>query len=101
MLLHSLGTDGGLWEAQVSALEADGYEVLTPDSAGHGKNRRRVPAELADWVRELGDVVPAGESRVHLVGLSMEGVRALAYAVANPGRAPSLVLANTFAQLAP
>lgn len=101
VLLHSLGTDGGLWEAQVPALEADGYEVVAPDSAGHGKNRRPGPALLADWVRELDDALPAGESRVHLVGLSMGGVQALAYALARPGRVRSLVLANTFAQLDP
>jgi 3-oxoadipate enol-lactonase len=99
VLLHSLGTDHGLWEAQVPALRAAGFEVVAPDSAGHGGARGPGPTRLADWVREVDAAVPAGGDAVHLVGLSMGGVQALAYTLARPDRVRSLVLANTFAEL--
>ncbi|OZM79285.1 alpha/beta fold hydrolase [Pseudonocardia sp. MH-G8] len=97
VLLHSLGTDHGLWEAQVPALQAAGYDVLAPDSAGHGGDRGPGPRDLTDWVDEVDAAVPADGA--HLVGLSMGGVQALAYALAHPDRIRSLVLANTFAEL--
>ena len=36
VLLHSLGTDAGLWAEQRAAL-SDRFRVIAPDSRGHGQ----------------------------------------------------------------
>jgi 3-oxoadipate enol-lactonase len=35
LMLHSLGTDGGVWQPQAEAL-SDRFRVLRPDLRGHG-----------------------------------------------------------------
>jgi 3-oxoadipate enol-lactonase len=101
VLLHSLGTDGGIWSAQIDALAAE-HRVLAPDSRGHGASSWHGPLEIADWVRDLDRVLDAAEvERATLAGLSMGGVQALAYALERPERVAALVLADTFAELAP
>jgi 3-oxoadipate enol-lactonase len=101
VLLHSLGTDGGIWPAQIAALAAE-HRVLAPDSRGHGGSAWAGPLELADWVGDLDRVLDAAEvERATLAGLSMGGVQALAYALDRPERVAGLVLADTFAELDP
>lgn len=101
VLLHSLGTDAGLWADQEAAL-AGRFRVLVPESRGHGRRPWRGPLDLATWVADLhGHITAVTDGPVHLVGLSMGGVQALAYAQAHPERVASLVLADTFAALDP
>ena len=98
-LLHSLGTDARMWSAQESALGGT-YRVVTPESRGHGQKPWKGPLHLNDWVEDLrGTLTAVTEEPVHLVGLSMGGVQALAYAQRYPGDVASLVLADTFAGL--
>jgi 3-oxoadipate enol-lactonase len=101
MLLHSIGTDGRLWQQQLGPLSAR-YRLLVPDARGHGRSGWIHGAELtiADWVEDISSVLDdAGAGPVVLVGLSMGGVQALAFALAHPERVRGLVLADTFAQL--
>jgi 3-oxoadipate enol-lactonase len=99
VLLHSLGTDGRLWRDQVGALE-DAYRVLVPESRGHGVSPWRPGLTVQGWVDDLHCWLrDATDGPVHLVGLSMGGVQALAYAAAHPQMVRSLVLADTFARL--
>lgn len=100
VLLHSLGTDRRLWHPQATALSGR-YRVITPDSRGHGDTAWRGPLRLSDWVTDLHAELAPVSRKVHLVGLSMGGVQAVAYAERHPDRVCSLVLANTFAGLAP
>ncbi|WP_433367570.1 alpha/beta fold hydrolase [Streptosporangium sp. CA-115845] len=100
VLLHSLGTDRRLWQHQVTAL-AGRYRVITPDSRGHGGTAWKGPLRLEDWVADLHAELASVSGEVHLVGLSMGGIQAVAYAERHPDRVRSLVLANTFATLAP
>lgn len=99
VLLHSLGTDQSLWDAQAVALADAGYRVLTPESRGHGGNADPGPTNLGDWIADLHEVVTATNDPVHLAGLSMGGVQALAYTLTHPEEVRSLVLADTFAAL--
>jgi 3-oxoadipate enol-lactonase len=101
VLLHSLGTDAGLWAEQRAAL-SDRFRVIAPDSRGHGQSPSEGPVDVETWVADLHELVTrATDGRVHLVGLSMGGVQALAYAQAHPERVASLVLADTFSALDP
>jgi pimeloyl-ACP methyl ester carboxylesterase len=101
VLLHSLGTDSGIWSAQIAALAAE-LRVLAPDSRGHGGSSWHGPLDVAGWVGDLDRVLDdANVERATLAGLSMGGVQALAYALDRPGRVAGLVLADTFAELDP
>jgi len=101
VLLHSLGTDASLWSAQLAAWSGTA-RVLAPDSRGHGASAWRPLRSVGDWIDDLDLVLAAaGVRRCHLVGLSMGGVQALAYAGRHPERVGRLVLADTFAELDP
>lgn len=113
VLLHSLGTDHRLWEPQLEPLSAE-HRVLAPDSRGHGASgwpdgagtanasAANGSAALAidDWTADLARLLDhAGVERAVLVGVSMGGVQALAFALRHPNRTTGLVLADTFAEL--
>jgi 3-oxoadipate enol-lactonase len=102
VLLHSLGTDRRLWEDTAAPLAA-GRRVLVPDSRGHGASRwSGGPLTVGDWTADLDRVLDdAGVDSAALVGVSMGGVQAMAYAVARPERVSAVVVADTFAELDP
>lgn len=102
VLLHSLGTDHRLWRHQLDGL-AQGHRVLAPDARGHGASGWTGPdVTIGDWVDDLDAVLDDAEvSSAAVVGLSMGGVQALAYALSRPERVWALVLADTFAELSP
>jgi 3-oxoadipate enol-lactonase len=101
VLLHSLGTDSSLWSAQLAAW-SPAARVLAPDSRGHGASAWRPLRSVDTWAEDLDRVLAAaGVRRCRLVGLSMGGVQALAYARRYPERVERLVLADTFAELEP
>jgi len=99
VLLHSLGTDHRLWQAQVGPLAGE-YRVIAPDSRGHGRSAWAGPLTVRDWVRDLGRVLDhAGARHPVLAGVSLGGVQALAFAASRPGRARALIVADSFAEL--
>jgi len=99
VLLHSLGTDHEMWQGITSLLEGP-YSLVAPDSRGHGNNTDSGTIDLTTWVEDITAIVDAyPEADVHLVGLSMGGVQALACGAALGPRIKSLTLANTFATL--
>lgn len=107
VLLHSLGTDHRLWEPQLEPLAAE-HRVLAPDSRGHGASgwpardgaNGASDLTLEDWSADLLRLLDhAGVERAALVGVSMGGVQALAFALHHPARTTGLVLADTFAEL--
>jgi 3-oxoadipate enol-lactonase len=101
VLLHSLGTDHRLWEHCAASL-AEGHRVLVPDSRGHGGSGWAGPLTVEDWVADLGRVLEhAGVDKVALIGLSMGGVQAIAYAATYPSQVRALVVADSFAELDP
>jgi pimeloyl-ACP methyl ester carboxylesterase len=97
LLVHGIRTSASMWRHQLTALRADGYEVLAVDLPGHGSRlaeRFTVGAALDaidEGVRQLG-------GRVILVGLSLGGYYAIAYAAAHPHRVAALVAAGCTAE---
>jgi pimeloyl-ACP methyl ester carboxylesterase len=97
VLVHGIRTSASMWRHQVDALRADGYEVLAVDLPGHGNRldeQFTVDAALAAidaGVQEVG-------GRVILVGLSLGGYYAIAYAARHPERVAALVAAGCSAQ---
>jgi pimeloyl-ACP methyl ester carboxylesterase len=97
LLVHGIRTSATMWRHQVENLRADGYEVLAVDLPGHGARSAEsftVDAALAaidEGVRQLG-------GRVILVGLSLGGYYAIAYAARHPERVAGLVAAGCSAE---
>jgi len=101
VLLHSLGADGHMWDDCTAKLAED-HRVVVPDSRGHGASDPAVTKSVDQWVDDLDRVLEAATAtNVLLVGISMGGIQALAYAAAHPDRVRGLVVADSFAALAP
>ena len=103
LLLHGLGADGSSWTLQLPALSRAGFRPLAPDAPGFGGspydgggwNIRRVAAQMAGLLEELGG------GPAHIVGLSMGGVIAQQFALDFPQLTKKLVLVSTFSVLRP
>jgi pimeloyl-ACP methyl ester carboxylesterase len=96
VLLHAFPLDGRMWQAQRNDL-AKGHRVVVPDLAGFGASKDLTPRlsldEHADDVAHVLDRL--GLERAALVGLSMGGYIALAFAKRHPTRLARLALADT------
>ncbi|TFD84796.1 alpha/beta fold hydrolase [Cryobacterium serini] len=93
LLVHGIRTSATMWRYQEQALRAAGYPVLAIDLPGHGQRMSEpftVPAALA----AIDDGVAALGGRVLLVGLSLGGYYAVAYAAEHPDRVAGLVAAG-------
>jgi 3-oxoadipate enol-lactonase len=99
-LLHSLGTDLRLWDAQAAALARD-FRVVRPDFRGHGgSDVSREPVTVDRLGRDVLALLDyLSVERAHLCGLSLGGVVALWVAAHHPDRVGRLVLANTGARI--
>ena len=102
LLLHSLGTDGRVWEPQAAAL-ADSFRVIRPDLRGHGLSVATPgPGSIARLAQDALAVLDAlGVGQAHVGGLSIGGMVAQQLAAAAPGRVASLVLCDTAMAIPP
>jgi 3-oxoadipate enol-lactonase len=101
LLLHSLGADRRMWTDLQEELST-AHRVIAPDTRGHGRSEWAATPTVDEWVADITRLLDhLGVDRVGLVGLSMGGVQALAFALKHPDRVRALVLADTFAQLEP
>jgi 3-oxoadipate enol-lactonase len=99
LLLHGLGSNGFSWNSQFAPLSEAGFRPLAPDLPGFGASRydgrgwnfKRVAADLANLLRELGT------GPVHVVGGSMGGVIAQQFVLDYPELVRKLALVSTFA----
>ena len=96
VLIHSLGADLRLWD-EVAAALATRFRVLRYDVRGHGKTTSPYGPVTIDLLRDdLRRLLDDREiERARIVGLSMGGMIAQAFAAANPERLDALVLAGT------
>jgi pimeloyl-ACP methyl ester carboxylesterase len=97
VFLHGMGTSAATWNRCMELLE-DRFTVIAPDLLGHGDSP--VPDDPAEYTRDrtLADVddivAELGEPPV-LVGHSLGGYLALAYAATRPDAARGIVVLNT------
>ena len=99
---NSLMTDLSLWDDQVDAF-AGRYRILRYDQRGHG-GTTVPPAScdfdtLADDLAALFDAV--GIARATVVGVSMGGITALAFAGRHPARVAALLACDCTAKSVP
>lgn len=100
VFLHGMGSSCATWAAQVAALE-DRFATVAWDLLGHGQSP--VPRDPALYSRDgalgdLDDVLAAlgeTEERPVLVGHSLGGYLALAYAATRPGAIRGMVVMAT------
>ncbi len=96
VLLHGFPFDARMWQPQLEGLSKHAH-VIAPDLSGFGRSLTRDPPHAIDDhafdVLHLLDELHL--ERVALVGLSMGGYIALAFARRYPHRLRALVLANT------
>jgi pimeloyl-ACP methyl ester carboxylesterase len=101
VLTHGAGGSHAVWYQQVPVLADAGYRVVTWDSRGFGGSTFRTgrlgPTEAAADLERVLDA--AGVDGIHLVGQSMGGWWATAFALARPERLRSLALSNTIGGL--
>ncbi|MCU6615651.1 alpha/beta fold hydrolase [Achromobacter sp. 77] len=96
VLLHGVGLDHTLWDDLAPLLEPD-FDVLRYDLLGHGAAPAlRGPADIQDFIAQLdAELDRAGWQHATVLGYSMGGLIAGAYAAARPERVSRLVLLNT------
>jgi 3-oxoadipate enol-lactonase/4-carboxymuconolactone decarboxylase len=102
LMLHSLGTDFRVWDAQAESL-AGAFRVIRPDMRGHGLTTVTPgPYSIDALARDALAVLDAlGVRRAHVAGLSIGGLIAQSLAAQAPDRVASLVLADTAMAIPP
>ena len=93
MFVHGLRTSSAIWEHQVEAMALEGHDSVAVDLPGHGTRSHerftlRGAVEIIDQAVESFAVPPL------LVGLSLGGYAALAYAARRPGKVAGVVLSG-------
>ena len=102
VLSNSLGSTIEMWDGVAEAL-AGRFRVLRYDTQGHGRSGARdQPTTIDDLANDLAGLLDALDTpTAHVVGLSLGGMTAQAFAVLHPERTASLVLMATAAHLPP
>lgn len=97
LLLHGLGLSRAQWAPAAEALVAAGYRVVRYDQRGFGEaDQPAGPYSFATLVSDLSQLVASlGLADFHLVGHSLGGMVAQAYAVEHTGTLRSLTLVST------
>jgi pyruvate dehydrogenase E2 component (dihydrolipoamide acetyltransferase) len=96
VLLHGFGGDLNNWLFNSEKL-AEGRTAYALDLPGHGESAKDVgQGDLVGFAETLGGFLDAvGVERAHLIGHSMGGGVALAYALDRPDRVASLTLIDS------
>jgi pimeloyl-ACP methyl ester carboxylesterase len=98
VFVHGAGGRAERWARNLDALAAAGYHAYAPDLPGHGFAAKgpgvacSVPA-YRDFLAGFVDAI--GAAQAVLIGTSLGGHVAAAYAAGNPGRVRALVLAGS------
>lgn len=99
---HSIGSSIDIWDDVTSALSARFYTIRY-DIRGHGRSSAfDAPVSIEDLAADQAGLLDAlGIESAHVVGLSLGGMIAQAFALDHPGRVLSLGLVATTAHLPP
>ncbi|MCH7337176.1 3-oxoadipate enol-lactonase [Acinetobacter sp. NIPH 2699] len=99
MFSNSLGTDHGMWQAQVLAL-AEHYQIVTYDTRGHGASSVIAISTLQNLAEDVIDILDALKiEKAHFCGISMGGITALELAIQYSERLHSITVANSAAKI--
>jgi len=98
LLIQGVGLPGRAWLPQIEALR-ERFTVITFDNRGVGGSDSGPDPLTIDAMAEDAGAILESESidHVHVMGHSMGGLIALRFALMNPARIKSLILACTFA----
>jgi pimeloyl-ACP methyl ester carboxylesterase len=94
LLVHGIRAAAGMWRHQREWLAAAGHPVLAIDLPGHG-TRLAEEFSVAGALAAIDAGVDALGGRVLLVGLSLGGYYAMAYAARHPDKVLGLVAAGS------
>lgn len=95
VLLHPFPFDRRVWSVTAAAL-ASSYRVISVDARGFGETPLPGPYAIVDLADDLAALLDALDlSQATVVGLSMGGYTALAFAHRHRARVTGLVLADT------
>jgi len=102
LLIHSLGTTGGIWEPQAHALSAQ-FRCIRPDLRGHGLTEVTPgPYSVEGLAADMFALLDAlGIESAHVGGVSIGGAVAQVMAAMAPARVRSLILSDTAMSFAP
>ncbi len=94
VLLHGVGYDRHMWQAQIESLEAAGARVIAYDLLCHGETPKPDhPVALSHFVDQLSDVLTReGLPRAMICGFSFGGMIAQSFAATYPERVEKLVI---------
>lgn len=92
VLVNSLATDMGIWDAQVDAF-SQRYRLLRYDARGHGRSETApAPYSMDGLVDDLLALLAhVGARRTHIVGVSLGGLTALQAGIRAPAGIASIV----------
>jgi pimeloyl-ACP methyl ester carboxylesterase len=103
LLLHGLGANGTSWSLQFDSLREAGLRPLAPDLRGFGQSSfAGGPINIEGLAADMAALMNALDlEQAHLVGISLGGTVALAFAMAFPEKVDKLLLVNTAAWILP
>ena len=100
LLLHGISSNAHHWDFFARSMPAD-YHVLALDQRGHGDSDWAASYGPRDFVLDIESfVAELGLSNIVLIGHSIGGVNAIAYAARNPERVHNLVIIDIGPELA-
>lgn len=96
MLIHGVGLNADAWGPQIAHLSTS-HRVIAIDMLGHGESELpTTEPTLADYVAQLAAFMDArGISAANIIGHSMGGLVAIAFALAHPHRSLRLAVLNS------
>jgi len=96
VLIHGVGLSKEMWGGQLAGL-APRYQVIAYDMLGHGESQRpAAQATLDDYAAQLTELLDhLGLATAVVVGFSMGGLVARAFALGHPQRLDALVILNS------